>query len=35
MIAFVALILVIKAAELLAYFLGFYVALKIVLEFIR
>jgi len=35
MIAFVALILVIKAVELLACFLGFYVALKIFLEFMR
>ena len=35
MIAFMALVLVVKAFELLAYFLGFYVALKIVLEFMR
>jgi len=35
MIAFIALILVIKAAELLAYFIGGYVALKIFLEFVR
>jgi len=35
MIAFVALVLVVKAFELLAYFLGFYVAVKIFLEFMR
>lgn len=35
MIAFMALVLVVKAFELLAYFIGGYVALKIVLEFIR
>ena len=35
MIAFMALVLVVKVVELLAIFLGFYVAIKIVLEFIR
>jgi len=35
MIAFVALVLVVKAVELLAYFLGFYVAVKIIWEFVR
>jgi hypothetical protein len=35
MIAFVALVLVVKAFELLAYFLGFYVVIKIILEFMR
>ncbi len=35
MIAFIALILVIKAAELLAIFVGGYVVIKIILEFMR
>jgi hypothetical protein len=35
MIPFVALVLVLKAIVLLAYFLGFYVVIKIILEFMR
>jgi hypothetical protein len=35
MIAFIALILVIKAAELLAYFIGGYVVIKIFWELVR
>jgi len=35
MIAFVALVLVIKAIELLAYFVGGYVAIKIIWELVR